>query len=255
MAELSMAAEFGATPLATAGTGAAEAGGLAAAGASALTVAWAAAPIVLSIWAYGKGKAEQWKGLNPFATEDGPAVLASTTTLSQGVADVNQIEFYKSRLPSVTEFKSRYEAETGNPAPTATTMHRDQADPFIVWMDKQPELQAARQEYLQWFENNYRWNDMGGAGGQGFWEKIDRHAQPYVDQVTYGAEGAIIDEPMVATGLRTGRKLVMGEQGTEALVPMTGKFNPEKEFYSRKYKSHVARNMFDVTTMSWVPRR
>jgi hypothetical protein len=226
----------------------AETGALAAGAATALTYAWAAAPVVLSIWAYGKGKAEQWKGLNPFATEDGPAVLASITTLNNGVADVNQIDFYKSRLPSVDTFKARYQAETGNPAPTATTMHRDQADPFISWMDRQPEIQAARQEYLQWFQDNYRWNDMGGAGGEGFWEKVDRHERPYVDNVTYGAQGAIIDEPMVAVGMNTGKKLVMGEAGPEALVPMRGKFNPEAEFIRSKKKYRMKPD----GTLGWV---
>ena len=181
-------------------------------------------------------------GINPFTDEvvggmqfRGPvktvlANLGMSGSYGDEVARLNEM------IPDTATLAARFTAETGITPPNSLAEASTVANQFQSWLFSQPEIQSAD----RWLRQYYWDKGMKETGG---------------NPVTYGAEGAIVDEPMVATGLRTGRKLVMGERGPEALVPMSGKFNPEKEFYDRKYQQQVARNMFDINTMDWVPRR
>jgi hypothetical protein len=57
----------------------------------------------------------------------------------------------------------------------------------------------------------------GVTGGHGL---LDKNGDGKIDYLDYMANGGIIDEPILGTGLRTGKGYMMGEAGKEAVIPL-----------------------------------
>lgn len=190
-----------------AGMGATEAGGAGTAiaaggiGATVGTIAGIAAPlaiIALGLMTHGTGLY-----VNPFASAPGlgqsdlgamalsQAGINAPSLENQGAIDIVE----KDPWFAPKNLYEYYVSQTGKTPTYEDTVKS--GDPW-KWFANQAHYQQTVNEILAWNEKNHPWN-------------------PYVDQTA--AEGAIINEPYWAVS-RSGKSLLMGEAGPEAIVPL-----------------------------------
>lgn len=216
--ESSLAAFGGTSTSAGLGSGAAAGGGIAAGAAAGAGIGLAVAAYITLMKKYAAGTG---LGINPFYTYGGG--VPGTWWLVNPGALPGFGEYDMSQVPSAQSLADKFREQFGVNPPTAQNLPNAQVNALAQWAMMQPEMIQAAKDYQLWLDRNYEYvTPAGDEGMTAYWRKIDRdhHARsPYTDQITYAAEGGIIDEPMIAIGRHSRRRMVIGEAGREFIIP------------------------------------
>jgi hypothetical protein len=156
-------------------------GGLAAGAGSAMTgIGAVLAAIILSqkmgLWGRGTGSTAGAFTKDTGSGVSGPAFIAAQGSgILGGPDEAERYKFLQSRLPSVEDLSSSFKQQTGYDAPGDKNIKATEGGGYYQnWMDRQPEIAAARRDWNKYVGDTYDKVEYGAGdeGDKGFrWVK------------------------------------------------------------------------------------